>query len=80
MQLYTTRSGVFDRDDDSRGGNLYVSSIYHKSFMEVNEGSTEVTAASAAVVFQKTAFVDKMDFVADHSFLFPDQRRQVDLR
>jgi serine protease inhibitor len=48
--------------------------------MEVNEGSPEVTAASAAVVFQKTAFVDKMDFVADHSFLFPDQRRQVDLR
>ncbi|ONI32836.1 hypothetical protein PRUPE_1G389300 [Prunus persica] len=47
--------------------NLYVSSTFHKSFIEVNEEGTEAAAASA--------IVDKLqcmptDFVADHPFLF----------
>ncbi|KAL1332943.1 hypothetical protein AAHE18_11G064800 [Arachis hypogaea] len=52
--------------------NLYVFSIYHKSFVEVNEDGTE--AAAASVVTMKLTgsvrFPTRIDFVADHPFLF----------
>ncbi|KAM3758335.1 hypothetical protein ACB098_01G035200 [Castanea mollissima] len=50
--------------------NLYVSSIFHKSFIEVNEEGTEAAAASAAVIVLASLPPPKMDFVADHPFLF----------
>ncbi|KAF5747074.1 putative Protein Z [Tripterygium wilfordii] len=57
--------------DSSVGQNLYVSSIYHKSFIEVNEEGTEAAAATAAVVaLRSMRFPSKIDFVADHPFLF----------
>ncbi|XP_040998457.1 serpin-ZX isoform X1 [Juglans microcarpa x Juglans regia] len=50
---------------------LYVSSIFQKSFIEVNEEGTEAAAASAAVVSERSiAFTEKIDFVADHPFLY----------
>ncbi|KAG5542213.1 hypothetical protein RHGRI_021919 [Rhododendron griersonianum] len=53
------------------GRNLYVSSIFHKSFIEVNEEGTEAAAASAAVVkLRGLSIPEKIDFVADHPFLF----------
>ena len=51
------------------GQNLCVSSIFHKSFVEVNEEGTEAAAASAAVVML-CSFRMPTDFVADHPFLF----------
>ncbi|XP_030950365.1 serpin-ZX [Quercus lobata] len=56
--------------DSLVGQNLYVSSIFHKSFIEVNEEGTEAAAASAAVIALRGLPPPKMDFVADHPFLF----------
>ncbi|XP_056177301.1 serpin-ZX-like [Syzygium oleosum] len=50
--------------------NLYVARIFHKSFIEVNEEGTEAAAASAVIMCGSTLFPKKMDFVADHPFLF----------
>lgn len=50
--------------------SLYVSSVFHKSFVEVNEEGTEAAAASAAVVTLRSLPMDPMDFVADHPFMF----------
>uniref|UniRef100_A0A0D9ZAH8 Serpin domain-containing protein n=1 Tax=Oryza glumipatula TaxID=40148 RepID=A0A0D9ZAH8_9ORYZ len=49
--------------------NLFVSSLFHKSFVQVDEEGTEAAAASAAVVSCRSAPVT-VDFVADHPFLF----------
>jgi serpin B len=57
--------------DSQLGQNLYVSSIFHKSFIEVNEEGTEAAAASAAVIsLRGLPRNEKIDFVADHPFLF----------
>ncbi|KAG8377660.1 hypothetical protein BUALT_Bualt08G0056000 [Buddleja alternifolia] len=58
-------------ESSSVGKNLYVSSIFHKSFIEVNEEGTEAAAASAGVIKLRGLMVEeKLDFVADHPFLF----------
>ncbi|XP_071692069.1 serpin-ZX-like [Rutidosis leptorrhynchoides] len=51
---------------------LYVSSIQHKSFVEVNEEGTEAAAVTGAVIMLQSAEITyaKVDFVADHPFLF----------
>ncbi|CAD6213629.1 unnamed protein product [Miscanthus lutarioriparius] len=51
------------------GQNLCVSSIFHKSFVEVNEEGTEAAAASAAVIMPRS-YRMLTDFIADHPFLF----------
>ncbi|KDP38406.1 hypothetical protein JCGZ_04331 [Jatropha curcas] len=57
--------------ESSVGKDLYVSSIYHKSFIEVNEEGTEAAAASASVISDRSLDIPhKIDFVADHPFLF----------
>ncbi|KAI3686731.1 hypothetical protein L1987_80415 [Smallanthus sonchifolius] len=63
--------GLTEMVDSPLGQSLYVSSIHHKSFVEVNEEGTEAAAASAAVVMLRALRTnDKVDFVADHPFLF----------
>ncbi|KAK7351670.1 hypothetical protein VNO77_11276 [Canavalia gladiata] len=57
--------------DSPMGQNLCVSNIFHKSFVEVNEEGTEAAAASAAtILLRSTLSATKIDFVADHPFLF----------
>ncbi|XP_061343185.1 serpin-ZX [Gastrolobium bilobum] len=57
--------------DSSVGQNLYVSSIFHRSFIEVNEEGTEAAAASAATIKLRSLRIPThIDFVADHPFLF----------
>jgi serpin B len=59
--------------DSPTGQSLCVSSVFHRAFVEVNEAGTEA-AASTAVKFMPTCLRidsrEKMDFVADHPFLF----------
>ncbi|CAN6282245.1 unnamed protein product [Urochloa humidicola] len=49
-----------------------VSSIFHKSFVEVNEGGTEAAAGSAIIMRKMAPYIRRMttDFIADHPFLF----------
>ncbi|KAG5542205.1 hypothetical protein RHGRI_021914 [Rhododendron griersonianum] len=51
------------------GRNLYVSSIFHKACIEVNEEGTEAAAASA-LGLRVCCSREKIDFVTDHPFLF----------
>ncbi|KAL7155090.1 hypothetical protein ABFS83_03G054700 [Erythranthe nasuta] len=52
--------------------SLFVSSIMHKAFVEVNEKGTEAAAVSIGVFsFQSSRRIAmKFDFVADHPFMF----------
>ncbi|CAL8995849.1 unnamed protein product [Prunus brigantina] len=61
--------GLTEMVDSPVGQNLYVSNIFHKSFIEVNEEGTEASAASA-VVINSRSLPKTTDFVADHPFLF----------
>ncbi|MED6192796.1 hypothetical protein PIB30_013427 [Stylosanthes scabra] len=58
-------------DDSCVSKKLYVSKIYHKSFIEVNEEGTEATAASVVTIeLQSMRLNFPTNFVADHPFLF----------
>ncbi|CAN6292705.1 unnamed protein product [Urochloa humidicola] len=70
LQLpFSPEADVSELVDSPEGQNLCVSSVFHKSFVEVNEEGTEAAAASAATVVLRS-FTMPMDFVADHPFLF----------
>lgn len=56
--------------DASLGQNLYVSGMFRKSFIEANKKGTEAPAASFALAAKSAAFPAKIDFVADHPFMF----------
>ncbi|KAL7117124.1 hypothetical protein ACP275_03G051900 [Erythranthe tilingii] len=72
LVLPFSEGGLSEMVDSSvEGKNLYVSSIFHKAFVEVNEEGTEAAAASAGVIRLKGLMMEeKLDFVADHPFLF----------
>ncbi|XP_073126073.1 serpin-ZX-like [Henckelia pumila] len=59
-------------DDSFVGQDLFVSSVFHKSFIEVNEEGTEAAAVSACVVARKCLMINinELEFVANHPFLF----------
>ncbi|KAK4795043.1 hypothetical protein SAY86_013037 [Trapa natans] len=66
-----SEGGLTEMVDTVEGQNLYVSSVFHKSFIEVNEEGTEAAAASAGVIKLRSLMLpEKIDFVADHPFLF----------
>lgn len=58
----------------SGGPGLYVSDVFHKAFVDVNEEGTEAAAASAVVMKERSAApIDRPKpkvFRADHPFLF----------
>ncbi|XP_002983451.2 serpin-ZXA [Selaginella moellendorffii] len=58
--------------EGSPGDDLFISDVFHKAFVEVNEEGTEAAAASAAVVTLRALNVqmEPEDFVADHPFMF----------
>ena len=61
--------GAADFTGITDNNNLYVSQVFHKAFVEVNEEGTEAAAATAAVVLLKMATMG-VKFDADHPFLF----------
>lgn len=68
---FTGEGDLSEMVDSPHGQDLYVSSIFHKSFIEVNEEGSEAAAASAAVIKLRELLMDgPIDFVADHPFLF----------
>ncbi|XVE69992.1 hypothetical protein DITRI_Ditri10aG0036000 [Diplodiscus trichospermus] len=63
--------GLTEMVDSPVGQKLYVSSIFQKSFIEVNEQGTEAAAAAAtACGIEFCCYTKPEDFVADHPFLF----------
>ncbi|CAN0922185.1 At1g47710 [Linum grandiflorum] len=69
---FSNEADLTEMVDASAGGsNLSVSSVFHKSFIEVNEEGTEAGAASVGVIALRSLRIpEKIDFVADHPFLF----------
>ncbi|XP_021911090.1 serpin-ZXA-like [Carica papaya] len=72
LVLPFSEGGLTEMVDSPVGRHLYVSRIFHKSLIEVNEEGTEAAAASAGVIRVGSCprIVDNIDFVADHPFLF----------
>ena len=55
--------------DGSR--DLYLTGVFHKAFVDVNEEGTEAAAATGVVAGFRSAAPTKMPrFVADHPFVF----------
>ncbi|CAA2944473.1 serpin-ZX-like [Olea europaea subsp. europaea] len=69
LVLPFSRNGLTEMVDTPVAQSLFVSNIFHKMFIEVNENGTKTAAATAGVVSEKCLPV-KWDFVADHPFLF----------
>lgn len=68
---FSGEGGLTEMLDSPQGRNLYVSNIFHKSFIEVNEEGTEAAAATSAVIALRSLRIPQnIDFVADHPFLF----------
>ncbi|XP_042495401.1 serpin-ZX-like [Macadamia integrifolia] len=69
---FSGEGGLTEMVDSPQGQSLYVSSIFHKSFVEVNEEGTEAAAASGAVIALRSIPLpmDEIDFVADHPFIY----------
>ncbi|XP_074279275.1 serpin-ZX-like [Silene latifolia] len=66
-----SEGGLTEMVDSPVDKNLVVSNIFHKSFIEVNEEGTEAAAATAAVVMLRSIkLAPKVDFVADHPFMY----------
>ncbi|EMS55681.1 Serpin-ZX [Triticum urartu] len=74
LQLpFSTEADLSEMVDSPLGQSLCISSIFHKSFVEVNEEGTEAAAATFAVAMSRSLSAvppRKVDFVADHPFLF----------
>jgi serpin B len=51
---------------------LFISQVFHKTFVAVDEEGTEAAAATAVVMATESTFVmpDSVPFIADHPFLF----------
>ncbi|KAL7117132.1 hypothetical protein ACP275_03G052700 [Erythranthe tilingii] len=55
----------------TRVERLFVSEIFHKAFVEVNEEGTEATAVSVGVIVPACLRIEeRFDFVVDHPFIF----------
>ncbi|XP_058781210.1 serpin-ZX-like [Vicia villosa] len=76
LPFYEAGGGLTKMVEDSPIGEeeLYVSAIYHKSYIEVNERGTEAAAATSTGLRVGCAMLSKppppIDFVADHPFMF----------
>lgn len=53
----------------SKTGDLFLSQVFHKCYLEVNEEGTEAAAASSATLASRSLGATVI-FVADHPFLF----------
>ncbi|XP_053344827.1 leukocyte elastase inhibitor-like [Clarias gariepinus] len=64
------QAGAANLTGMSRQEALFVSSVTHKSFVEVNEEGTEAAAATVTMVMKTLMWIQNKSFTADHPFLF----------
>ncbi|MGA1819644.1 MAG: serpin family protein [Thermoplasmatota archaeon] len=57
--------------------DLFVSGVFHKAFVEVNEEGTEAAAATAVVISLSSVQPERLYFNADHPFLFLIQQKET---
>ncbi|XP_030064998.1 serpin B10 [Microcaecilia unicolor] len=67
-------SDVFSQEKADLSGistrnNLYVSDVFHKAYLEINEEGTEAAAATGGVLEMRKGLI-RLKFEADHPFLF----------
>jgi len=67
-----SHGGLTNMIDSLVDQNLYVSNIFHKSFIEVNEEGSEAAAVTASVIYEECMHVPitRTNFVAYHPFLY----------
>ena len=61
--------GRADLSGINGGRDLYVSSVVHKAFIEVNEEGSEAAAATAVITLTRSSMITP-EFKADHPFIF----------
>uniref|UniRef100_A0A0D9VWC6 Serpin domain-containing protein n=1 Tax=Leersia perrieri TaxID=77586 RepID=A0A0D9VWC6_9ORYZ len=65
---FSSEANLTEMVNSPMGQNLFISAVFHKSFVEVNEEGTEAAAASGTASGLSAPI--PVDFVADHPFLF----------
>lgn len=71
LRLLFVPGGLTQMVDSPMGDDLFVSHIQHESLIDVNEDGTEAAAVTIAYLTGSTWCQEKkIDFVADHPFLF----------
>jgi serpin B len=68
--------GVADFSGMDGTNNLFISSVIHKAFVEVNEEGTEAAAATA-IMIEKGIVLDPTTFIANHPFIFLIQQKET---
>ena len=73
-------SANFDKMAPRKPGDyLYISQVFHKTFLSLNENGTEAAAATAVVMMRALAIMRELkpiEVLVDHPFLFAIQHRQ----
>lgn len=69
LGMVTAFSGRADFEKISKGGDLHVTDVFHKTFVHVDEAGTEAVGATGVSIGTKAMIFPKT-FVADHPFLF----------
>jgi serpin B len=62
-------TGAADFTKINEGGNIFISEVKHKTYIDVNEKGTEA-AAVTSVEMKLTAILDPIEFIADRPFLY----------
>ncbi|XP_022962080.1 serpin-ZX-like [Cucurbita moschata] len=70
LELPFAEGGLLGMVESPMAQRLRVSKIFHKAFIEVNEEGTEAAASSAVTVGTVSLPINRIDFIADHPFLY----------
>lgn len=70
MGIEDVFTGEADFSRMSAQRDLFLSEVYHKAFIEVNEEGTEAAGATGGVVALKGGPPSHKSFIADHPFMF----------